>query len=262
MRNNPVQIALDEAVNIWDLDHANPDIILSLGTGIEVDVSGGFRERKSKKLEALKAALPGGWRKLVDTGLDMVASTLDCQKEWTNFTRAHHDQNKCHRLNVGLEEPPPKLDDVGSLKKLQNISQKYVRQSARQKYPFAQGYANAHGHIESVARRLVASLFYFSEEIDGSENANRSIIGCIHCRLPPDTKATVTELAAVVRFRLVERKILGATNDVHTEIRRNGEFSRETMAIPVIFELMAGSWKRSIEVRVGPSEIWTGISGF
>lgn len=174
-----------------------------------------------------------------------------------------HDGNKCHRLNVGLEEAPPKLDDVDSMTKLFGFSQKYVRQGARQKYPFAQGCANAHGHIEAVARRLIASLFYFPEEIDGSEGVNKSITGCIHCRLPPDTNAAVADLALAVCFRLVERKAHDATDPVYTEICKNGTLSRDTMAIPVNFELTAGSWTRSIEVQIrGRSKIWTGISGF
>lgn len=266
MRNNPVQIALDEAVSIWGADPANPDIVLSLGTGIQVDASGGFCEKKNMKLEALKITMPGRWRKMIDTGLDMVASTLNCQREWDNFTRAHHDGGtKLHRLNVGLEDSPPKLDNVGSMASLREASQKYVHQDTRHNYPFAQGYTNAYLHIEAVARRLIASLFYISEEINGPESVRKSVIGFIHCRLPPNTAAAVMELVSAVRFRLVQQpKIYGATDPVYTEIRfQPQEFSRETMAIPVSFKLMAGSWKRSIEVQISRrSPVWTGISGF
>lgn len=83
-----MNLAYAEAKNIWSRS-VQPDIIVSVGTGMRVDKSGDMAARKRDQLGSLKALLPGRVRKSVDMGLDMVASTLDCYREWDDFLNLH-----------------------------------------------------------------------------------------------------------------------------------------------------------------------------
>ncbi|KAK3358353.1 hypothetical protein B0T24DRAFT_685617 [Lasiosphaeria ovina] len=49
----------------------------------------------------IKKMLPASIRKTIDTGLDMVASTLDCCHEWDGFLKFNsYLSDKCHRLEM------------------------------------------------------------------------------------------------------------------------------------------------------------------
>ncbi|RSM02019.1 hypothetical protein CDV31_011102 [Fusarium ambrosium] len=117
VRNNPVRLAAEEATRIWK-SSSPPDIILSLGTGIWIDEKCKYVEKPPSKIGRL---LPKGIKKKIETGIDMVYATLDCDREWTDFNgplRGRYKRN-CHRLNVGLYEKPPALDDIEHLVDIQ-----------------------------------------------------------------------------------------------------------------------------------------------
>ncbi|RSL92521.1 hypothetical protein CEP52_013763 [Fusarium oligoseptatum] len=120
VRNNPVRLAAEEATRIWK-SSSPPDIILSLGTGIWIDEKCKYVEKPPSKIGRL---LPKGIKKKIETGIDMVYATLDCDREWTDFNgplRGRYKRN-CHRLNVGLYEKPPALDDIEHLVDIQTMS--------------------------------------------------------------------------------------------------------------------------------------------
>jgi len=127
VRNNPVRVALEEEKSIWGL-RSRPDIVLSIGTGIAVDgKSGEILERREERHKILKQLIPAGIRKAIDTSIDMVASTLDCHREWKDFLEANRDLGgRCHRLDVGLPGQPPKLDDIDHLDLLELSSKRYL----------------------------------------------------------------------------------------------------------------------------------------
>ncbi|KAM0227446.1 hypothetical protein ACHAP5_012176 [Fusarium lateritium] len=84
VRNNPVRLAYEEGTRIWKSTKP-PDIIVSIGTGILVDNDGALIDSKSSHMDTFKSFLPKGIRKKVETGMDMVQATLDCNREWLDF---------------------------------------------------------------------------------------------------------------------------------------------------------------------------------
>lgn len=258
-----MRLALDEMNNIWT-SNPSPDIIVSVGTGIEVDGSGKPRMKRLGNLEALKAVLPPGFRKAVDVGLDMVASTLNCQREWDDFVTSNPLlAPRSHRLDVGFAKPVPKLDDVDKMQMLKEYTENYVREDSRER-DFNSTRRNAYDQLEVVARNLIAALFYFSEPINGHAPGPRRVTGFITCRLPPDTKAAVSELGSQVLFRLNEKTDETSVACKTTQIATPVHFKIETMSIPVEFNIEGGKWHhRTIEVQiVNRSHIWSTISGF
>ncbi|KAI5921413.1 hypothetical protein F4810DRAFT_712454 [Camillea tinctor] len=308
VRNNPVRVAQAEARNIWG-SAVPPDIVLSIGTGIKVDRQGKTATHQKKaRLEKAKKLLPRRIRKAVDTGLDMVASTLDCQREWEDFLRANQSDARllrnCHRLDVGLADygAPPPLDAVDRMYTLSSDAEWYLAPDDRWDAPsnntgkayFNPAYAFAHEHAVVVASRLIAALFYFSEDlalleqqqqphavtvkgVDGgggvitTTTTTTSLRGYIFCRLPPQSNGAVNLIASGPRFRLREGE--DRISDVRFLDPRR-PFDGKTLAAPVELQLRNGGngkVERVIEVQLSMranhgwtpiSDDWTPISGF
>ncbi|RSL74784.1 hypothetical protein CEP53_000019 [Fusarium sp. AF-6] len=109
VRNNPVRLASEEATRVWKSTNP-PDIILSIGTGIWIDENDNYIDKPASRLARI---FPSGMRKKIETGIEMVHAILDRNREWTDFSGPLRSRMKrnCHRLNVGLYEKPPALDE-------------------------------------------------------------------------------------------------------------------------------------------------------
>jgi hypothetical protein len=116
VRNNPVRVALEEEKRIWGPD-VRPDIVVSIGSGICIDEHRRI-QRHRRSGGGLKMFLPPRVRKMFDTGIDMVASALDCQREWDEVVKLHPQlEKRFHRLDVGIfDNKLPELDDVDKMK--------------------------------------------------------------------------------------------------------------------------------------------------
>ncbi|KAK5662367.1 hypothetical protein OQA88_8277 [Cercophora sp. LCS_1] len=274
VRNNPVRVALEEEKRIW-ASETRPDIVVSIGSGICVEESGQIRQNR-RSGGGWKRLLPARVKKMVDTGIDMVASTLDCQREWDDAVRLNPQiGGKCHRLDVGIfDKKVPALDEVEKMDELERLSQEYLAKHSEtgQKY-FNPAHNSAYSHLRTVARQLLAALFYFSDvpALDENSRNPKRLTGVIHCRLPPSPGAQ--RLVRVAKFRLRECRMPMSRNeldrpvirDIYFAKTRDGRsFDAATLSAPVFFDILAGSWTRTIEASFPPSQGsgWAPISGF
>jgi len=185
----------------------------------------------------------------------MILSTLNCEKEWDDFVEAHRsDPNfvkNCHRLNVGLVEKPPNLDEVAQMPFLVSVTQSYlgsIHEGGRYMDP---RYKKADEHISVVARRLLASLFYFDENTSSGSH----ITGYLRCRLSPMMKKQFGKLLdSKPKFRIKE--------DAGRKVPLTPTFDRDTFSSDINSILTEGaSWR--IEVLFpSRSDHWEPISGF
>ncbi|KAK3941958.1 hypothetical protein QBC46DRAFT_352819 [Diplogelasinospora grovesii] len=271
VRNNPVRLAYDEDKRIWSSKYPKvPDIIVSIGTGIQVEANGRVKESRSHRLEKVKKLLPGGIRKKVEAGLDMVNATLDCHREWVDFKGAMQGslRRNSHRLDVGLLEKPPPLDAVQNMQSLLNDCQDYFSppsysaQAPPPRYMDSR-YATARAHIHVVARRLIASLFYLSHVLPGDMKGGR-YKSHIHCRLTPQSESAISLLGLEPQFRM--REVGSENNDIInaiTYINPQHPFNRDTLSSHVQFEVSEGHYTRYIEVQFARRETeWEPIGGF
>ena len=175
-----MQILEEERRLIWT-DKSPPDIILSVGTGIQAD-TGGNTKFANKRLKMAKKLIPKGLRGKIAVGLDMIQSTLDCDRQWNEFVSSTKwdpaISNVCHRLDIGLSERPPNLDDVDAMPTLKKQAMDYLHPEG-DRY-LDKRYKSAHEHILVVSRRLKAALFYFEE---GEVHTKEKVVGVLHCRL-------------------------------------------------------------------------------
>ena len=260
VRNNPVRVVFDESQSIWP--SCRPDIIVSLGTGIMVDKDGEHALARNAVLDSLKAVVPARLRKLAETGLSMVESTLDCQREWDDFRHSHSFdpqlRKNLHRIDVGITNTPPKIDAVDEIGTLMEACDKYLASggggSAGSDVSTAQ-------KLKRVARRLRASLFCFSESLRGHMEGG-VVKGTIHCRLSAHSEGASSLLASGPVFRLREGVGPGRA-ETFGEVRLLTQFDPATLSVQVRFRVSPGDIARSIDVNIatrGPE--WEPISGF
>ncbi|KAF5010278.1 hypothetical protein FDECE_3563 [Fusarium decemcellulare] len=267
VHNNPVQIASTECDRIWPDCPLPPDILVSLGTGIVVDPdSGRMKKPTNRTMETFRRFIPGGYRRLIELGMDMAKSTLDCRKTWEQFEQTLAPNSRIrensHRLDIGVNERAD-LDEVGKIQTLIDDCQVYLDPEAEIRY-FDPRYRTAHEHVQVVAKRLLASLFYFSgtlsEQMEGQE-----AYGKIYCRLVPGSNSARALLHSGLKFRLLHvsdarRRRIG------TQIRFYHEpesFNRDDLSALVVLRIRGGSYKRVIEVNLPQWEgWWEPISGF
>jgi hypothetical protein len=255
MRNNPVQILEQERRMIWT-DNRPLDIILSIGTGIQANAEGATK-LGGKAFNLAKKFVPKGLKGKIAVGLDMIQSTLDCEKQWKDFISATDAKTRgaCHRINVGLDERPPNLDNVSKLPLLKWEAERYL-QPRGNTYIYSQ-YSSAHSHIGAVARRLLAALFYFEEDDESAEKSGISWTGRIHCRLSSSMTEQFGRLSRSGRpeFRLRQR---GKNSDILVSVLTTN-FDLKTLSSAVKFE--AETEELVIELKMHRWPGWERISG-
>ena len=249
-RNNPIQILEEERRAIWQ-DDAPPDILLSIGAGIQIGTNGTARSA------GLRSYLPKGIGGRIAVGHDVVQSTLDCNRQWNEFvTSMRGDRNThsvCHRLNIGLEGRPPKLDDVDAIPKLKDEARRYLEQEPI-RY-LNRRYNSAHQHIIAVAQRLTAALFYF-ETISIDEN--EKCTGTLHCRL---SRAMRRNFRLMVDEGLTFRVSQRIRGDIWSSSDFRARFDENTFSTTIRFRIR--SEQMVIEMTLPTwSGSWERISGF
>ena len=254
-RNNPIQILEEERRAIWR-DRTPPDILLSVGTGIQVGPDGTAKSASISQKTAMKL-LPKGVRGWIAVGLDVVQSTLDCNRQWEEFiTSMNWDRRThrvCHRLNIGLKERPPNLDDVDAIADLKAEADWYLNQDY---FPYInRRYKIAHRHILAVAQRLTAALFYF--EMTASDEDQRCV-GVLHCRLSSAMRDNFRLLLSEGPTFRVRQRIRGDSWSINV---LRPQFDERTYSSRITF--LIKSSRRIMEMTLPRwSDHWERISGF
>lgn len=266
VRNNPVRLAYEEARRIWS-SGAPPDIVLSLGTGIQIGDDGKITETKDLKYEGFKKVLPQGMKRMVETGLDMVQATMNCQREWVDFKSAFRGRlgRNCHRFNIGLQNKPPSIDQIDQVDDLSTKSQIYIRDYNRyttQRKYMQPEYARPRDHIITIARRLLASLFYISDELPKSMPSG-PFNTTLHCRLPPQSEGAYNILNSQALFRLKEVNAHGEEVFHAVKLMLPEMLDYQTLSGSVELYISEGSHERSVEVQFPRrGKHWEPIGGF
>ncbi|KAF4440845.1 calcium-independent phospholipase a2 [Fusarium acutatum] len=250
MHNNPVSLAYSEVDKIWP-GSLPPDIILSVGTGMVVDPkSGKMKTKHNSKLESFKRYIPRGYLMRIEAGLGIIQSSTSCQEAWKEFKsmsvtdrRLRHN---CHRLNVGLKQRV-EMDDVEKMDSL-------VEECER----------TAPEHLQRVARRLLASLFYYVGPLERTMKRGRCV-GKIFCRLEAGSASAKELLRDHVRFRLGQIPENG-TKAVYSRIlhhRDSTGWDPRDLSAFMVLKVEEGTCRRWIEVNLPHwRDEWEPISGF
>ena len=172
--NNPIRIAVDESKLLWpDIRECPPDIVLSIGTahhGVETDVildatqPGTQRAGFGKMLDIVQPAVSKKRSMLGLRGRTQVESwlsifkkriedSLDAELAWNEFHKdlPHAIADRYIRVNPKTQGRAPKMDDKAQVEALHEEIRNHLHMHS------------LHTEIVHIARRLVASSFYFDK---------------------------------------------------------------------------------------------------
>ncbi|KAI7758871.1 hypothetical protein LZL87_014218 [Fusarium oxysporum] len=266
MHNNPVSLAYSEVEKIWPGSFP-PDIVLSIGTGMVVDPkSGKMKTKHNSKLGSFKRYIPRGYLMRIEAGLGIIQSSTSCHEAWKDFRSMSVTDRRlrynCHRLNVGLKQRV-EMDDVEKMDSLLEDCESYLCDGTKMFY-YDKAYRNAPEHLQTVARRLLASLFYYVGPLERTMKGGKCA-GRIFCRLEAGSASAKELLRDHVRFRLGQIPENG-TKAVYPRILHHrhskGWDSRDLSALMVL-KVEEGTCYRWIEVNLPHwSDEWEPISGF
>ncbi|KAL9611586.1 MAG: hypothetical protein Q9167_003775 [Letrouitia subvulpina] len=259
MRNNPVQSLDEERRAIWG-DEVPPDIVLSLGTGIETNIEGETKTKDMRR-KVVKNFVPNSLQGKVAVGVEVLQNILDCKRQWDEFLRSTSKEisNVSHRLNIGLNECPPHFDNVKSIHDLKKEAEDYLRPEY-EKFNLYRAlyldpnYQSAHEHVMTIAKRLIAALFYFEQ---GSSNEDGSVFGVLHCRLSSSATHSFKQLLnAEPRFRICHHDQAKGRPTVLLAPK----FDIETFSSPLQFKVVAE--RPVIQMKMPKWSLWEPISGY
>lgn len=147
--NNPVGIADSERRLIWGSSVcANPDLLLSLGTGFDPQ-----RRERQTQINVLKRGIYRETKHLFKMAADRMHDTLDCEKAWKEHIRHLPEEislSRFVRYSPELVKSLPSLDDIDQLDRLQELARKELARNA--------------ALFQRLAMQLVATSFYFETE--------------------------------------------------------------------------------------------------
>ncbi len=176
--NNPIEIAMQEKKLIWpDIAEAHPDILLSIGTSHNSQSS-----RPALSPARISHLSKGSQAKrLAKLSIDQFHSTFNSEEIWRNFVQSapfERSKDRYVRLNLPLENDPPKLDEVSAIVPLQEKTQSFFTRRREE--------------IKSIADRLIATSFYFELKprtaVEHDDHSAVTLTGNILCRFPPGSK--------------------------------------------------------------------------
>lgn len=101
-------------------------------------------------------------RNLGRVAFHKLMNSLDAERTWDDhmYTLAPRDRERHIRLNTPLSSPLPELDAVDQIGSLKSLTQHHWAIAERKK------------RIRNLARRMVASSFYFEMVETGSDSLN------------------------------------------------------------------------------------------
>lgn len=158
--NNPINIAERERKLIWpDLAGREPDVVVSVGTMY----CGKYEPKRKAKWVSSPKGIVAHFKFLAKMASDHLHTSLDSQRTWDEFLSvrgpSRQDSARYVRLNPELDVHPPKLDEVDQLEYLEDLTRFHMGGSHQ---------------IQTLARQLVATCFYFEATGDTREDETGS----------------------------------------------------------------------------------------
>ncbi len=285
--NNPIEVYNWERMLVWarepdELEDCKiPDIMLSIGAGVQNKAF-----RSSTGLSRLTTVLPSGVKDRVAALHQTSKAALECEQVFANFCWNLDDQpefqsrcqrlnlddqpefqSRCQRLNIVLDDQPCRLDDVQKLEELDNIAKEFLKPDCRIQYD--SNYRNAYSHIEAVASRIRASLFYFDitsvQQESPAQGRRWEIEGQLRCRLK---RQYLNEFLALLRGNPSAPCRFRARVDTHVNADIThwsfdpADWDTAKFSIGALFKTIDRKSPMIVEMSFGSSGKWEMISGF
>ncbi|KEZ46452.1 hypothetical protein SAPIO_CDS0780 [Scedosporium apiospermum] len=215
--NNPVYVARQEHQLLWP--QSPLDLLVSLGTGLVEDIEDTTPAEEPPPNQ-------GGWIRwkkwlgsleLIQTAINHISNSLNSQRTWAQFEKDNQsERERIIRLNNKLNPPFAELHDVHRIQGLEEETRQYWQKDRECKEM-----------LDSLARRLLASSFYFVVNSTASSEHHYSVQGEIRCRFSrsADTKE-ISKLGQLFESIQVQDPSYPCF-----EISQEGFMSQKTLAV-------------------------------
>jgi predicted acylesterase/phospholipase RssA len=188
--NCPIEVAMRERRLLWpDVAEVHPDVVLSLGTGVNP------KARKKLGGRITRFGLFSPARALAKVAIDQVETSLNSEQTWRNFILHNpppdNVQGRFVRLSLVLEKDPPKMDDVRALEELKDKTMSQFTARRRE--------------IKNLADRMIATSFFFVQDGQIAPEVHQddsiTFAGLIMCRFSTRSEE-IQSLGESLRTRL------------------------------------------------------------
>ena len=188
--NCPIEVAMRERRLLWpDVAESHPDIVLSLGTGVNPKA----RQRNNTKISRFALFSPA--RALAKVAINQVEASLESEQTWRNFLLHNpppdNVQGRFVRMNLVLERDPPRMDEIRSLNEMKEKTMSQFTARRRD--------------IKNLADRLIATSFFFVPDgpnaVEEHQDESITFAGLIMCRFPTRSEE-IQSLGDSLRTRL------------------------------------------------------------
>ncbi|KAI1264025.1 hypothetical protein F5Y18DRAFT_418041 [Xylariaceae sp. FL1019] len=244
LHNNPIEVAVAEARNVMASSNLSltPDIILSLGTGLQKDYK--YDDEHHPKISGLVDNVPHvygkvAYVKMVFTMLHyQVKLNTDAEDRWKKWRESIVDErmlSRVFRINVDLGRAPPRLDAVDQVTSLRDEVTGWISNNESEKQ-----------RVREIACRLVASSFYYERTGNAhkTEDSLLQLRGVIRCRLPEESH----DMRSLGRF------LRSNTSTTPTFIAVRGDGDDERFPVPIEDMIVSGRFPGVPVIITAPLE--------
>lgn len=152
--NNPIHIADRERKLVWPNHQGEePDMVLSIGS------THGPKHGKKRADKYVSRGIVAHGQFLKKMARDHLHKALDSEETWNDYISvknpSRENRGRSCRINPQVATAPPKLDEVDRLDSLQDTARRLMQGDPM---------------VASLARRLVATCFYFEPTSEITEN--------------------------------------------------------------------------------------------
>jgi hypothetical protein len=180
LHNNPVEIALEEAMRLSETNRLlkTPDIVLSLGTGLPARYRYGLEAVSG--YDYVGTPSRGPWLRDLFTAISyQIKLNLDTQSRWKREFEKSPFKNRMYRINPDLKKDPPKMDAKSEVPSLEPLVAGLFKEDDELQL-----------EITTLACILVASTFYFEKEGNpvSASGSSAEVYGHIKCRMSNESE--------------------------------------------------------------------------
>jgi hypothetical protein len=255
---------------VWPEDRGQrPDLMLSVGAGVSSKaLRDGHPLSPTGIGRVAHGVLPSGLKDRVTALHQMYKATLNCERQYQEFSHFFRGdaelKARCHRLNVVLPDRPYRLDDVHKLQELEVAARDFLKHDC--KLPYDPRFKNADEHIQFLARKIRATLFYFDVvailPVTSDGSRQWSVDGRLCCRLSRELRHQFTRLLNGGRRGGCRFRVRSTANSIAVWNPWPETWDMEKFAVRRFLTLPDRDVCVSIEMGFANEDHWTVISGF
>ena len=240
----PAQIAYEEAVALWPANSPALDLLVSLGTGLQIDY-----QPHTPSISSFT-----GFTGSLSVISSMMQRQMDVEKCWIRFQSGMPPaiKSKLHRLDPPLDDDQRQaFDDASKIEELVSTTKAWIAKEP------------GRNQIRDIAHKMLANLFFFepddnsvaraAERVGSIGSGENHLSGSIRCRLHRNSgglRRLLTEKVDSLWYTVVAEGSLVDEWMVANHIWKPLRVTDESPELSRCVDLDAGEWTVKVGVNL------------